>query len=574
MQVPGKLFHKWSNKDQFITFDHYASENDLVAKFRVFENENVRDDKKTVLRHLVTYAEDPYTKPELIARMAELADEDSVDLSKVFRVKRVGLDRNDLFWAFGKLHGLENIGLVDPKKLAECEGNPVMIQELLNAVDPKDQPRYESHEHVIAKLEKTLVDYRGHVDNMGLAASDRKRLLALPFYLHKRNQLPEPRRGQAEWDLYREIYGEEYLNELDLVTRDDEEKITEFNFEKFFPAGALDGVDTTSAEFKNKIKLMNLNSKTKYEQHMANKKEFQQLMPVLSGLEADEMRALIHKLKNDKRKFGAEHEHEIMHDMVSGDVERELAKLSEEQNFALKNRYRHQRQTLDYAEKKRMPIDQSKVRDLLRHQHIFREKIESQIDTLTALETNTQLENGLLTYLNEAAYGDMKALIRDVGINNNTLEFYNLARLRQADENKMFDSDRQLKYLTNALFTPLNMTDYEESFVGWNELPKHVPIVNQSLLDVRKSEPMVKTDKLATIEAIENRPVRGTSGTHYAMAQANAADPEEEDDISYGQEDEEEDYDEEGEGGEADYGDYDEEEEVPEEDAWPTDDTP
>lgn len=49
------------------------------------------------------------------------------------------------------------------------------------------------------------------------------------------------------------------------------------------------------------------------------------------------------------------------------------------------------------------------------------------------------------------------------------------------------------------------------------------------------------------------------------MAKANAADPEDEDDIAYGQEEEdEEDYDEEGgDYGEEDYGDYDEEVEDP-----------
>ena len=55
---------------------------------------------------------------------------------------------------------------------------------------------------------------------------------------------------------------------------------------------------------------------------------------------------------------------------------------------------------------------------------------------------------------------------------------------------------------------------------------------------------------------------------------ANAADPEDEDDIAYGQEDEEEDYDEEGEGddyGEEEYGDYDEEE-GDDEPEWTTED--
>jgi len=42
--------------------------------------------------------------------------------------------------------------------------------------------------------------------------------------------------------------------------------------------------------------------------------------------------------------------------------------------------------------------------------------------------------------------------------------------------------------MTDGLYSPINMTDYEESFVGWNEFPKAVPINNISLLDVRREE--------------------------------------------------------------------------------------
>jgi len=196
----------------------------------VFENDNIRDDKKDVIRRLAAYCEDPYTKPELIQKLAEYDESD--ELSK-FRVKRVGVDADPIFWTYGKIHGLENIAFVDPKKLAECEGNPVAIQRLINEVE--DVARYNSHEEMLAKLEQAMIEYKERIGKMNLASSDSKKLLALPFYLAKRAQLPEPKRGQLEWDLYREIYGEDYLNDLDLLSRDNEEKITEFNYEKFFP---------------------------------------------------------------------------------------------------------------------------------------------------------------------------------------------------------------------------------------------------------------------------------------------------------------------------------------------------
>jgi len=40
---------------------------------------------------------------------------------------------------------------------------------------------------------------------------------------------------------------------------------------------------------------------------------------------------------------------------------------------------------MNFAEAKRMPIDEKKVKDLLRNQHIFRDKMNSEIGTYQAL---------------------------------------------------------------------------------------------------------------------------------------------------------------------------------------------
>jgi len=37
--------------------------------------------------------------------------------------------------------------------------------------------------------------------------SDKKKLLSLPFYMQKRAELPEPKFGQREWDLFKQIFG-------------------------------------------------------------------------------------------------------------------------------------------------------------------------------------------------------------------------------------------------------------------------------------------------------------------------------------------------------------------------------
>ena len=86
-----------------------------------------------------------------------------------------------------------------------------------------------------------------------------------------------------EMALFEDITGLKWDDDLGVVM-DPEEKITEFNFEKFLSPEQLEGVDTGSAEFKKMIKIMNLKSKTKLEHLQECKEEFRKLMPQLSLL--------------------------------------------------------------------------------------------------------------------------------------------------------------------------------------------------------------------------------------------------------------------------------------------------
>lgn len=67
--------------------------------------------------------------------------------------------------------------------------------------------------------------------------------------------------------------------------------------------------------------------------------------------------------------------------MVFQDDQIELAKVSEEANFQNKNRYNLQRKVLDWADKKRMPIDESKVRDILKKRGDIKSKIVNEFAT-------------------------------------------------------------------------------------------------------------------------------------------------------------------------------------------------
>jgi hypothetical protein len=54
-------------------------------------------------------------------------DEHTDDYLKRFSIRRLGKDKDDIFWSLGKIHGLENIAFVDPKDLAEAGGDPFKI---------------------------------------------------------------------------------------------------------------------------------------------------------------------------------------------------------------------------------------------------------------------------------------------------------------------------------------------------------------------------------------------------------------------------------------------------------------
>lgn len=91
-------------------------------------------------------------------------------------------------------------------------------------------------------------------------------MLALPFHLAKRSEKPAPRRGQAEYELFKELTGEDWHAFSD-VDHDPETKITEFDYEKYLNASLMEGVDTNSSEFKDFVRKLNFMTKTRYEAH-------------------------------------------------------------------------------------------------------------------------------------------------------------------------------------------------------------------------------------------------------------------------------------------------------------------
>jgi len=104
-------------------------------------------------------------------------------------------------------------------------------------------------------------------------------------------------------------------------------------------------------------------------------------MPLLKGLTKEEQEAFIHKIRNNisKRTVAETTEDLMLTSMINKTVEEQLAKISEDENFNMKNRYRLQRKTLDHADKRRMPVDEKKIKDLLKDRTNYKVGIHREI---------------------------------------------------------------------------------------------------------------------------------------------------------------------------------------------------
>ncbi len=82
--------------------------------------------RSDVSGYLSVYGTKATTRNEMMDNIAsQLLQKE--DIASLFKVKRGGKDRDDLFWSFGKIHGLENIAFADPAEILATGGNPVMI---------------------------------------------------------------------------------------------------------------------------------------------------------------------------------------------------------------------------------------------------------------------------------------------------------------------------------------------------------------------------------------------------------------------------------------------------------------
>jgi hypothetical protein len=160
----------------------------------------------------------------------------------------------------------------------------------------------------------------------------------------------------------------------------------------------------------------------------------------------------------------------------------------------------------------------------------------------------------------------MRDLVRDVGISSDNIEFVNVGDLAKKREQLfVHQSDHNFNYLMNALFTPLDMTDYENTFVGYNEVEGAIPFNNVQLLKPVIEEPWPTNHALVSLETVEKRPMLARNKAHRELLETKAAEAEADEDE---EEEEEEGEGEEGEG-EEEAAEEEGEEEAAEEEEYP-----
>jgi hypothetical protein len=442
-------------------FERMSGSTDLLARFREVHESKDFSAQESILEYVTTCT--PATGSEIKRDLEKLTN---AGLKKYEhkRIRRQGKDRDDIFWLMGKIHGLENIAFLTKEELNTIDGNPVKLQELVNNAQPTGAVACSFNDRR-DQLKSALAAYKQEVDKMSLTRSDRSKMLALPFFCARRTQGPEPKKGQWQWDLFTELSGGKSWNHYDDLEYDPEHKVNFNEYQKFFPAGLVEKMDSNNEEFKKQIRLMTLLSKTEYEKWSSLKKNFRELMNVLPSDEK-EGRAFVHLLRN---KFGDNYIDEIH----GRHVETRLAEVSEKENFAKKNYYRLNKRKLQYVEPERMPIEKAKVADLFRNSRDFKERFNKEMGLFNFFNANYDFDKRVIQYFYETCKGPMVELRKEIGLDDRwSTSFMRIKDFKElkdkAQENPVIDHGWTSSF--SRLIFPIDMTDYDDHYIGPGEL--------------------------------------------------------------------------------------------------------
>jgi hypothetical protein len=211
-------------------------------------------------------------------------------------LSRHSKDRDDLYYMFGKVRNLENIVYLSSEDLQEID-SPVKLQIKLDSVTPTDLFKNLQPDEIIYKLHKSIEQYKIQVENSKKFRSDKEKLLGLPFLMDRLKQYPEPEYGTWQYDLFKDLYGEEY-NHMKGIP-DIEEKINKYNYHLFLHPSVISKYDTNSEEFEQFLRMEHYKSKTNQEVREERRKHFcKNYMPWLNLL-GDKKLGIINNKQKD-----------------------------------------------------------------------------------------------------------------------------------------------------------------------------------------------------------------------------------------------------------------------------------
>lgn len=278
-------------------------------------------------------------------------------------------------------------------------------------------------------------------------------------------------------------------------------------------------------------------------------------MPILRTLDEEETEIFFHLVRNKGRTMNdvLDRSNLLLDNACSDEAKVKLAKMSEEENFALKNRYKFEKDTMAYADKSKMPVDSGKVKDVLRNSNTIKKKLTDEIENYFSHDVgpDMQMQNGLLTYVHEASWGDLKELLTDIGINKESIRFMNSQEWQGLREQDLWGETDNIKKMMNARYVLADMTDYENDFPSINEVAGFQVENKMAIQNLLQTWP--QTDcRAVDIEEMEKFPALGTGSTHKGgvLDRIEAAEMESEEDEDEEEDDDDEDEDEEGEGDE------------------------
>lgn len=455
IQLRGRRFQ---GKD--VNFERMTGENDIVSRFR---NQDLGNREITPSQKVSQYLANTtaITRSELEKGVTDiLAQPDTSMKNKT--IKRLQKDKDDIYWMFGRIHGLENIAHVDDAELAKVNGDPVKLQKLISQVGPS-APKAQSHDGMVSNNLEALSKYKQIVNSMTLRRSDRSKLLALPFHMQRRSQGPAPKKGMWQYDFFTELAGGKEWHHYKGQEIDTEKKLTAYNYEKHLPPSYLEHVDTSSPEFKKQLKLDTLLSKTQLEKHEELKENFRELMKVLSYLDEEEGRAFYHLLKNNQNDY--------LEDIHGGHLEATLAKISEEEGYKAKNDYWLRRTTLDYMDKSDYPVEKAKIKDLYKNPKVFKERFHREVGIYDTMPRFLIQDKMNVQEFIRTATGPFLALRNEIGLDMANRWKTSILRARDIKElkEKWCDDpilDHTFYYNLHSVYLHLNMNEYEDFYVG------------------------------------------------------------------------------------------------------------